>query len=184
MSDFSKDKRLNPFIVVRLMMVPVLWWLVLTGRGQFAGVLLIPTLLTDWLDGVLARRDVRYADPWLDGAADKILAISVVAWVLILQPLILHAYWPILANLMGLWLLFLGLSLIRLGTLSDLHLVSGKIGGILQAIFVLFTLISGQFYPLLFWFAALSFGIAILEEMLILLIKKDPDSSIRGLWDI
>ncbi|MEM7799354.1 MAG: CDP-alcohol phosphatidyltransferase family protein [Chloroflexota bacterium] len=162
-----EKKLLNPYILIRLGMVPILWWLVIVGYGSLAGWLLIPTLLTDWLDGRLARQDERYADPWLDGAADKILAISVVVWLFILQPQMIERYRPILILLLCGWVFLHGISLLKRGTLSDLHLLSGKIGGLLQGIFVLTTMISGRFIPILFCIAALSFGIAQLEESLI-----------------
>ncbi len=178
-------KRLNPFILARFGLTAVLWLLVLTQRSQLAGWLLIPTALTDVLDGWLARRNVQFADGRLDSLADKFLAFSVLIWLVLLHPELLTAYRGVLLLVGGLWGMTIGLGLFRLGRIAHFHLLTGKIGGVFQGIFVVVTLITGTLHLPLMVLAVLSLCIALLEESAILLLVDEiDDTNTRSIWSL
>src|SRR6266566_9099494 len=83
----------------RLLLVPVLWPLALSGHGRLVGVGLLVAGVTDFLDGQVARRSGRESrhGARLDAIADSALLISAAAWLPILHPEILRANVPLLA---------------------------------------------------------------------------------------
>lgn len=72
----------NALTVLRILMVPVFGWLLLTHGGEDAGwrwwatVVFVVAIATDWVDGYLARRDGLITDfgKLMDPIADKALA--------------------------------------------------------------------------------------------------------------
>ena len=71
----------NALTVLRILMVPVFGWLLLTHGGEDAGwrwwatVVFVVAIATDWVDGYLARRDGLITDfgKLMDPIADKAL---------------------------------------------------------------------------------------------------------------
>ncbi len=170
--------RPNPFTWLRLLLLPGLWALALAGQAAWLGVGLAAAVLTDVLDGRLAQRDPRYAAGDLDALADKALALSVAGWLAWLRPAIWRAHPALLllaAAVYGAMLLY---GRVKFGKLSTLHLHSGKIGGALQALFVLHALFSGGYSPLLLYLAVGSFILAAAEELLILITHDDVDPEV------
>ena len=175
--------RPNPFTWLRLLALPALWALALAGEDTWLAVGLVAAVLTDVLDGWLARRDPRYAAGDLDALADKALALSVAGWLALRRPAIWREHPALLLLAAALYAAMLVYSRLKFGRVSTLHLHSGKLGGLLQAGFVLHTLLSGGYSPLLFYLAVGSFCLAAAEELLILLTHAavDPEQ-VRSLW--
>ncbi len=65
---------------VRILLVPVFWWILLEGRPTPAALLLIGMGVTDWLDGWLARRLDQVSDLGiiLDPVSDWLMMASAV----------------------------------------------------------------------------------------------------------
>ncbi len=65
---------------VRILLVPVFWWILLGGRPMPAALLLIGMGVTDWLDGWLARRWDQVSDLGiiLDPVGDWLMMASAV----------------------------------------------------------------------------------------------------------
>ncbi|MCC7361830.1 MAG: CDP-alcohol phosphatidyltransferase family protein [Anaerolineales bacterium] len=175
--------RPNPFTWLRLLALPALWALALTAQDLWLAVGLLAAILTDMLDGWLARRDPRYAAGDLDALADKALALSVAGWLALRRPAIWRAHPALLLCAAGLYAALLVYSRVKFGRVSTLHLHSGKVGGLLQAVFVLHALFSGGYSPPLFYLALGSFCFAAAEELLILLTHTTVDpEQVRSLW--
>ena len=70
----------NLVSIVRMLLVPVFWWILLEGRPTPAALLLIGMGLTDWLDGWLARRLDQVSDLGiiLDPVGDWLMMSSAV----------------------------------------------------------------------------------------------------------
>lgn len=71
----------NLVSVIRLLLIPVLWWWMATGHVAAAGWLLGVIGATDWIDGYLARRlnQVSEVGKFLDPLADRIaVAVAVI----------------------------------------------------------------------------------------------------------
>ncbi|MCC6192686.1 MAG: hypothetical protein IT318_26995 [Anaerolineales bacterium] len=175
--------RPNPFTWLRLLALPALWALALAGQDAWLGVSLAAAVLSDVLDGWLARRDPRYAAGDLDALADKTLAFSVAGWLALRRPALWREHAALLIFAAVLYAGVLLHSWLKFGRLSTLHLHSGKLGGGLQAAFALHALFSGGYSPLLFYLALGSFCLAAAEELLILLTHASLDpEQVRSLW--
>lgn len=68
----------NVLSLLRLLLVPVFAWLILTGRDGFALAVLAASGITDYLDGALARRwgQVSRVGQLLDPFADRLFILS------------------------------------------------------------------------------------------------------------
>lgn len=69
----------NTLTLSRLFITPVLIFCILENMHLFSGILVIVAVLTDWLDGIIARKknDVTKHGELLDPAVDKIFTISI-----------------------------------------------------------------------------------------------------------
>ncbi len=170
--------RPNPFTWLRLLMLPGLWALALAGQAAWLGVGLAAAVLTDVLDGRLAARDPRYAAGDLDALADKALAFSVAGWLALLRPMLWHEHPALLLTAAAVYGAMLLFGRVKFGKLSTLHLHSGKVGGGLQAVFVLHALFSGGYSALLLYLAVGSFIVAAAEELLILITHDAVDPEV------
>jgi len=165
----------NPLTALRLGLLPVLWALALARQPVWLAAGLALAVLSDGLDGQLARRWPRFADGRLDGLADKLLTFSVAVWLVRLRPAIFYEHpWLLLAttatyaaDLLYGWRKF--------KRLPDLHLYLGQVGGALQALFVLHALLSGGYSPLLLYLALGLFIVAAAEELAILVTHSEVD---------
>lgn len=170
--------RANPFTLTRLALLPGLWALALTGHASALGVGLAAAALTDVLDGRLAKSHPRYAAGDLDALADKALAFSVAGWLALLRPGLWRAHPALLLTAAAVYGAMLLYGRLKFGQVSTLHLHSGRVGGVLQAVFVLHALFSGGYSALLLYLAVGSFIVAAAEELLILITHStlDPEA--------
>ncbi|MBK3331508.1 CDP-diacylglycerol--glycerol-3-phosphate 3-phosphatidyltransferase [Persephonella atlantica] len=69
----------NILTLSRLFITPVLIYCILKDMYAISGILVVTAVLTDWLDGIIARKtnDVTKHGELLDPAVDKIFTISV-----------------------------------------------------------------------------------------------------------
>ena len=173
----------NILSLYRILMFPVLLWLLWQGERRWFTGLLALSLLTDILDGLIARVfNQRTAigaklDSWAD-LGSYILAYAAIA----------QFEWPwVLAHKTGLMVfgcLYLACMLFvtfKFGGLIGLHLYSSKITGYLQGGFLLVLLWRGNvewFYYLMIVVGC----IAELEQIAVLAILKSPKSDVKGLY--
>lgn len=167
--------RPNPFIYARIFSVPVLWYFALAGWLPALGIGICLSALTDILDGRLAAKDPAYSNPRLDSFADKLLTTSVLLWLILLKPFLFteHAIWVGIAGLT--FITSILISVVKFGKPTTLHLYSGKYGGLLQAVFIVQVFVSPVYVPFLFYVAIMSFILAGLEEIFVLLTLDEID---------
>lgn len=173
----------NQLTALRLLSVIPLWLLALRDQPRLVGVGLLLALLTDVLDGWLARR-LRQTSAFgaaFDSFADKVLTFSVVGWLALLRPELFrdHALWITLTALSFAVSLLTGW--LKWGKPAALHLYSARLGGFVQALFVLHALLAERYStPLLL--AALGLGtLAALEEIAVQLTHAQPDPTTRSI---
>jgi phosphatidylglycerophosphate synthase len=180
----SAALRRLPLLLVnlRLLLVPPLWALALAGMQRALAVGLLVAVLTDMLDGMAARRLGQSSEALarFDSLADKVLTLSVLAWLLLLHPAILaeNAALALVALLLAVasWLA----GLLRHGRVTGLHLRLARFAGLIQAIFVLHTFWQGAYSPLLFTLAAGLWCLAAAEELLVQLTHRHVDGATRS----
>lgn len=167
----------------RLAAFPVTLFLALRGNERAFVVLICISLVTDVLDGLIARTfhlETRFGAA-LDNAAD--LGTYTVALYGLLrfrwQAVRPHAW--LLFAFIGALLFSYGVAWIRFRKLPGLHLHSGVIKAYLQGIFF-FVLFACGFVPWLFFLAA-GFGIlAYAEKTTVLFLLDDIRPRVRGLY--
>ncbi|MFM7312672.1 MAG: CDP-alcohol phosphatidyltransferase family protein [Cyanobium sp.] len=151
-------------------------------RGPFALLLLI-SLLSDALDGLLARLLHQQSafgarlDNWADTATFWVALVGVIRFA---APAVRsHAAWlGIYALLMA---VHLGVMVRRFGGIVGLHAWSFKLAAWLQGPAALLLLWSGRWS----WFTSVALGcglLALLEELVILALLREPRTDVRGLW--
>jgi phosphatidylglycerophosphate synthase len=173
----------NQLTALRLAMVPVLWVLAVLDRPAWVGVGAALAATTDMLDGWLSRRwhqTSRFGSR-LDSAADHLLAISMVAWLLLLRPeFFRERAVPLLA--WGAFALFvLGVSFARFRRPVDLHLYLSKAAVILAYVFAVPLLVTGRYAPWHFWLTIAVCFASALESLLVLLTRRSVDERIGSL---
>ncbi len=103
----------NLISMVRLALIPVLWWLMASDRAAAAGWLLGVIGGTDWIDGYLARRlnQVSEVGKFLDPLADRIAVATAVIGGLVFDILPEWFAWAIILRegVIGLGALVIGL---------------------------------------------------------------------------
>lgn len=167
--------RPNPFIYLRILSVPLLWFFAWKDWQAALGIGIALSALTDVLDGRLAAHDRAYANARLDSFADKLLTISVLLWLILLRPALFSDHAPWVALAAATFVASILVSVIKYHRPTTLHLLSGKFGGLLQGIFVVHTFVSGGYSRWLFYAAIGSFILAGIEEILVLLAYGDGE---------
>ena len=173
----------NFLSIYRLLMFPYILYLGISRQEQLFAILLTINLITDILDGFIARRFNMQTDlgARLDSIADLGTYIAVIAGIFFFKA---SDFQPYLGSFyIFIFLLFFAhiLSLFKFGRLPSLHLYSWKIGGYLQGAFfiVLFLL---DFYPVFYYIVVIWGIIAFCEHITIQLIIKEMRSNLKGLF--
>jgi len=167
--------RPNPFIYLRIFSLPLLWFFALKNWQPALGVGICLAALTDVLDGRLAAFDRAYANPRLDSFADKLMTLSILLWLILLKPFLFtdHATWAIVAAVT--FAASILVSVIKFKQPTTLHLLSGKYGGLIQAVFVVHAFLTSGYSQVLFYAASGSFILAGVEEILVMLTYSKID---------
>ena len=167
----------------RLLTFPFVLWMVYAGEEKLFAIFLCINLITDILDGLIARTFNLQTEfgARLDSLADN--GTYILAF--------LGIYKFKIEQLSGdIWMLWLYMALFILGYLvsyikyrkfQSLHLYSTKIGGYIQGIF--FFVLFAKTYNQELYYAAMIIGyLSCIEEVIILLISKEPKSNVKGLF--
>ncbi len=173
----------NALSLYRLLAFPVILFMALTGREDIYVILLCISLISDALDGSIARRfnlQTRFG-AGLDNLADMctyavaLLGLFVFKWTDI-EP---HAW--ILYLFFGVFALSYLVAFKRFGKIPGLHLYSAVSAGYVQSIFFFVLFVFG-FYAW-FYYLALGWGvIAYIEKILVLLRLDDIKRGVKGLY--
>ena len=173
----------NMISLYRLLAFPVILYMALTNRESTYVVLLCISLVSDVLDGWIARRfnlETKFGAA-LDNLADictyamAILGIFIFKWTEI-QP---HAW--ILYLFLGLFVLSYIVAFARFGKIPGLHLYSAVSAGYVQSIFFFILFVFG--FNAWIYYIALGWGvIAYIEKTLVLLRLDDIRGGVKGLY--
>lgn len=173
----------NALSGVRIAAVPALVILAATGHERLFTWVLIPALLTDIADGLIARifsLESRLGAA-LDSIADSLLLFAAVYGIWIFHPEVMGQY-PLLCGLaVGLWLLENLLSLWRYGRLSSFHTYASKVTANLLGLFVGVLFLFGL-KPWLLYVAVGASILSSLEELVLLGMLREWRADVRGLW--
>jgi CDP-diacylglycerol--glycerol-3-phosphate 3-phosphatidyltransferase len=167
----------------RLAVFPLILWFVLSGNEPLFVVFICISLVSDILDGFIARTFglVTRFGAALDNLADVGTYILAVAGLFRFrwEPVQPHSW--ILFLFLGIFALTYVIAFIRFRKMPGLHLYGGVIAGYLQGIF-LFVLFVWGFFPWLYYLA-LGWGVlAYIEKGFVLMHLDDIRANTRGLY--
>ena len=173
----------NFISLYRLLVFPVIFFMALTGREHWFVILLCISLVSDVLDGNIARlfKLQTHFGAALDNLADictyamAILGLFIFKWTDI-EP---HAW--ILFLFLGIFILSYIVSFVRFGKIPGLHLYSAVSAGYAQSIFF-FVLFVWGFYLWMFYLVVIWGIIAYTEKIFILFKLDDIKIGVKGLY--
>ncbi|WP_352422448.1 CDP-alcohol phosphatidyltransferase family protein [Proteiniphilum sp.] len=173
----------NALSLYRLLAFPLILYFALTGQEKWYTIFLCISLISDILDGNIARYyklQTKFGAA-LDNLADvctyfmAFLGIFLFKW----EDIAPHAW--ILYLFLFIFIVSYLVSFIRFGKIPGLHLYSAVSAGYLQGTFFFVLFVFG-FYPW-FYYLVLIWGIlAYTEKILILLRLDDIRSGVKGLY--
>jgi phosphatidylglycerophosphate synthase len=143
---------------VRIALMPAVLTAAMAGsRRWFVGLLAV-SLMTDALDGFLARRFNAYSELGrkLDSAADYLAIVTGLAGISMLWPEIIHREWPWVTAALTAFLAVIVYGLVRLGRAPCYHTWASKVAAVL---FVL------SLVPLLAGWAAWLFHLVVVLQV-------------------
>jgi CDP-diacylglycerol--glycerol-3-phosphate 3-phosphatidyltransferase len=173
----------NLISLYRLLAFPVILFMALTNRESTYVVLLCISLVSDAIDGSIARRfnlQTKFGAA-LDNLADictyamAVLGLFVFKWSEI-EP---HAL--VLYIFFGLFILSYIIAFVRFRKIPGLHLYSAVSAGYVQSIFFFILFVFG-FYTWFYYLAIIWGAIAYLEKCLVLLRLDDIKRGVKGLY--
>lgn len=171
----------NALSIARILATPVLVFLAARGSVEAFTWVLVPALLSDIADGLIARvfRLQSRLGALLDSIGDLLLLLASCYGVWVFHPEIVEAHRVALVALLVAWTLECVASLVRYGRLSSFHTYLSKVAGYLLGIFVGVLFVFG-FQP---WLLYLAVGVSVignLEELVLLGLLPEWRSDVRG----
>ena len=167
----------------RLLAFPMILWFIISGKERLFAIFLIINLVTDFLDGLIARIFKQETDlgAKLDSFADDLTYILAFSGLLVFKG---NDFMPHLTSFVVFMAFLIGsvvMSLIKFKTTPSFHLYSTKISGYIQAGFFICLFTIG-FVPV-FYYIMIVWGIlAATEHMIIQLIIPRMRSNVKGLY--
>lgn len=173
----------NTLSLYRLIIFPFIMWLIITGKQDLFAVFIAISLVTDLLDGIIARvfnmqtKIGARLDSWADTGTFicSFLAIWLFKWEFI-KP---HEWlwWTFFL----VWALSYIVVFAKFRGLIGLHTYLFKITGYLQGAFIM-CLFLFDFYPVLFYIGLGTGTLACLEEIVIIAMLDKPRENVKGLY--
>lgn len=173
----------NALSFSRLLLFPVILYLALTKQENAFAVLIIISLISDVLDGMLARllKQKTEFGARLDSIADFSTYFLVFLGIWIFKRNDFAPHVTSFSIFIALLVSALVLSIIKFGRFPSLHLYSWKTGGYIQGFFF-FILFAFGFYTPLYYFMIIWGILAFIEHIIIQLIIPEMISNAKGLY--
>ncbi|WP_299228534.1 CDP-alcohol phosphatidyltransferase family protein [uncultured Psychroserpens sp.] len=173
----------NFLSLYRLITFPLILWLIYIEKEQLFAVLLCVNLITDILDGLIARVFHLKTEfgAKLDSLADNGTFIAAFIGIFTFKMEALSESIWMLWLFIAFFVLGLMVSFIKFKQYPSLHLYTTKIGGYIQGLFI-FVLFAWNYNEYLFCLAMVLGYISHVEELIILLISKRMKTDAKGLY--
>lgn len=173
----------NAISLARLLATPILLAAVLWRRPELFKWLLLACLLSDILDGLIARvfrlRSRRGAT--LDSTADMFVMLILIAGVCVFQKQFVIAHFWEIGVAVTLYVIEFIAALWRYGRISSYHTILSQIAAYAQGIFVISLFLWGYQGWLFHTMITLTIA-ASSEEFLLLYVLPEPRVDVRGLY--
>ncbi len=165
----------NQITAVRFLLVPVMWGMVFVGLPEYLGIGLVVCLISDALDGHIARRlgQVTEFGGKFDSLADNILVPSAAVWLLMFTPEAFMDHPVISAVAIGTYIASIMVGLIKFRRFGNLHLYLSKASGVVQYVFVIHTFNTGTYSIWLFYITVSILFLSSLETLILQLFSPE-----------
>lgn len=173
----------NALSLARLLAGPVLIALAAFQHEGAFSILLVAALITDILDGWLARR-LRLQSQLgalLDSAGDVTTLVAAAIGIAAFRADVWQQHFLAICIVLGGWLVECAFALLRYGRLSSFHTYASKAAGYTLGFFIA-ALFARGFIPWVFYTAAALSLISTVEELLLLWRLPEWRADVRGLW--
>ena len=173
----------NAISLARLCATPVLLEAIVAGNQNRFKWLLLGCLLSDILDGFIARVfDARSRlGAFLDSTADMIVAFLGFIGMYVFRADIVAAHWPALAMVLALYLVEAAAALWRYGRISSFHTIMVRVAAYMQGIFVMSLFLWGYVGWILYTMTAVSV-LAHMEELVLLYLLPEWKADVPGIY--
>jgi CDP-diacylglycerol--glycerol-3-phosphate 3-phosphatidyltransferase len=175
----------NGISIARLCATPVLLASVLLGRIELFKWLLLACLLSDILDGLIARSFHLTTElgASLDSVADAVTMLIGILGVLVFQRSFVSAHYPAVLLVAVFYIAELIASLIRYGKLSSFHTLLDRIAAYMAGIFVMSLFLWG-YRGWLFQMTVLVYLVSLSEEMALIYLHPEWRSDVGGIFRV
>ncbi len=173
----------NLITIARILSVPVLLAFAVREQEVAFKWLLLAALLSDILDGLLARAfDLASAfGATLDSIADALLMGAAAYGIWEFHPSFVQEHGPAVLLVLGLWVLEMLVAFWRYGKLSSFHAYSIRVGAYMLGIFVMVLFIWG-FHLWFFYLTIITIVLGYLEEFVLLWLLPEWTPNVRGVY--
>lgn len=173
----------NALSTARIAAAPLLLLLAFAQQRAVFTWLLVPALLTDLVDGWIARtwHVESRRGAFLDSVADSLLLFAAIVGVWRFHPQVITGHAVLCGTMIALWVLENVAALLRYGRLSSFHTYLSKTAGYLLGIYVGVLFVYGH-APWLLQLAAGLGIVASLEEFVLLALLPTWRTDVGGLW--
>jgi len=167
----------------RLLVFPLILYFIIAGQERLFAVFLVINLLTDLIDGIIARRFHMETEfgARLDSFADNLTYVLAFTGLLVFRMADLQPHLISFVIFVAMLVLTVVVSLVKFRKFPSLHLYSTKISGYIQAAFFICTFFIHFYAPL--YFLMISWAImAAIECLIIDMLIPETRSNIKGLF--
>lgn len=173
----------NFISLYRLLVFPVIFFMALTGREHWFVILLCISLVSDVLDGNIARyfKLQTHFGAALDNLADICTYAMAMLGLFVFKWGEIKPHSTVLFIFLGIFVLSYIVSFLRFGKIPGLHLYSAVSAGYAQSIFFFVLFVFG-FFPWMFYLVCIWGIVAYTEKILVLLKLDDIKIGVKGLY--
>ncbi len=175
---------INIITLYRLIMAPVLLFIIFSGNINLFKWLLPVSFFTDLIDGYLARK-FRVTSTWgakLDSIADDVnILVAVIALFVFKYEFIIQEKASIIV-LLVLFAVQTALALIRYKKISSFHTYLAKCAAMLQGLFFILVFLFPEPVNILFYTMVAVTAIELIEEIILVLLLPVWKANVKGLY--
>ena len=175
----------NMLSIYRIIAAPGLLVLVILGEENLFKWLLLVSLISDILDGVIARVFHLQTDlgARLDSIGDMSTFIVAIIGILQLRMTFIQEHMIGVSIILGFYLLQKIVALLKFHKITSFHTTFARINAYMQGIFIM-TLFLFGFQGFIFYPTVLVSVYTYSEEILLVLILKEPRSNVGGIFRV
>ncbi|MFQ6006213.1 MAG: CDP-alcohol phosphatidyltransferase family protein [Woeseia sp.] len=173
----------NVISVARIIATPILIYFALGGRENAYTWLLLAALLSDIVDGLIARRFSFTSElgSRLDTMADTLLWVAAVAGIWKFHPELVMDYGILVVLVLFMWVVHHIAELLRYGKLASFHTYSMRASAYALGIFLISMFVWGIRPWLLYVASALSV-LASVEQLILVALLPEWTPNVRGFY--